>query len=252
LDVDGNIIHQKIFGATGDTSFQVARAGIDTLANIYLILSYIENNSGYISMKLDSSLNVLDTKIWPSNNTNPLIMDHYDRMVYHNGIFYCPATYYVSWIAQYQSFFLVDTLMTQVCGMTMLPSGVSEKNYQSNQTQWNSVTATALTPSSSSYPLVSGTLPGVFDLCLSITTPEIPLRKRVIVSPNPASGLISIDIEEESSYEIHLLNVTGMEVLFQENISNNLLINISQLPAGVYFLNYLSARHSFTEKIIKM
>jgi hypothetical protein len=94
-----------------------------------------------------------------------------------------------------------------------------------------------LNMSDSSYSL-SGTFIGAS----VITAIEItaPLSGSVTVFPNPSSELVHIEIKDITAKEIHLsiYSADAKEITKQKfnNLNQQLSINISKLPIGIYFL----------------
>jgi polyhydroxybutyrate depolymerase len=66
------------------------------------------------------------------------------------------------------------------------------------------------------------------------------------IYPNPSSGKVFIDSYETIS--VSVFNLVGSEVL---PASNSKSIDISGLPAGIYFFRIASGKNHFTAKIIK-
>ena len=88
----------------------------------------------------------------------------------------------------------------------------------------------------------SYSLSGTFIGASVITAIEItaPLSGSVTVFPNPSSELVHIEIKDISAKEIHLsiYSVDAREITKQKfnNLNQQLSINISKLPNGIYFL----------------
>ncbi|MCB0805997.1 MAG: T9SS type A sorting domain-containing protein [Bacteroidales bacterium] len=73
------------------------------------------------------------------------------------------------------------------------------------------------------------------------------------IYPNPASDKIHINLLNQisGSFEISLVNNQGSEVLNQSFDENNAVLDISQLPNGVYFLKVIDGENSKVKKVVK-
>jgi len=73
----------------------------------------------------------------------------------------------------------------------------------------------------------------------------------VKVYPNPASsGIINV-VSAGDHNKVEIINLLGSTVLKQENTGNSVYaLNISDLPAGTYFIKVSGDRDSVTEKLI--
>lgn len=74
------------------------------------------------------------------------------------------------------------------------------------------------------------------------------------VYPNPASDVLTIklDNDTQNNTTFKLNDVIGNEIYSIKNISNNVSVNTSQLPAGIYFVTLINEQgKSTTQKIIK-
>ncbi|MCB9299741.1 MAG: T9SS type A sorting domain-containing protein [Lewinellaceae bacterium] len=98
-----------------------------------------------------------------------------------------------------------------------------------------------------------------FDFCVTcglVATDEQALQAGVKVFPNPAKGLLNVDIElqEEAKYlHIRLVNTLGQVVysrdfgrLKQENIE----IDVANLPSGAYLIQVSDGKARYTQSVI--
>jgi hypothetical protein len=77
---------------------------------------------------------------------------------------------------------------------------------------------------------------------------EIALKNNFNIYPNPSRGIIKIKTNNRVSVLISSIN--GSEMYKNSNYNNNELIDISFLPAGIYFVNIYSEGISETKRII--
>jgi hypothetical protein len=73
------------------------------------------------------------------------------------------------------------------------------------------------------------------------------LNNDILIYPNPASGIIHINTNNEKIKSIKLFNVQGQ--LIQEYFTNE--FSIANLPNGIYFVTTQTDKTTFTNKLIK-
>jgi len=71
------------------------------------------------------------------------------------------------------------------------------------------------------------------------------------IYPNPAKEVLHIDLASDISARIKILNIHGQVMLEKQLDSKNVSINISSLPAGLYFVQVDAAHQKLTRKIVK-
>jgi len=81
---------------------------------------------------------------------------------------------------------------------------------------------------------------------------EPDLNKSISIYPNPASGYVQIKFVSlpENGAEFQLFDVTGKQILNRKLLSNLEVINIENLPAGVYFIKTSIKSQSNTTKLV--
>lgn len=89
------------------------------------------------------------------------------------------------------------------------------------------------------------------DACLYIPVTE-KARNRMRVFPNPARNSLTVETPEELIYSIEIYNLPGETVLHfpaPESVSSAGL-DVTRLPAGIYFMEVVTNRSVLTQKII--
>ncbi len=86
-------------------------------------------------------------------------------------------------------------------------------------------------------------------ICTDIN--ETLTNNSLLIYPNPANEVITIDITENKAQSISITNTLG-EILLTEKINSSLFsINISALNSGVYFIKLENSKDFITKKFIK-
>ena len=73
--------------------------------------------------------------------------------------------------------------------------------------------------------------------------------KNIKVYPNPSYGKIILETQENITYSV--LDIDGRTIIPENNTANNEVINLNNLPAGIYFLKLSNNQHTELRKIIK-
>lgn len=93
-----------------------------------------------------------------------------------------------------------------------------------------------------------------YDYILNVGIDEKEIKhNRLVVYPNPSSNKLLIKLKDniDTAFELKLIDVRGT-VLKQLSITNNrAIIDISDLPIGLYFIEVFNEKFSYREKIIK-
>jgi len=69
-------------------------------------------------------------------------------------------------------------------------------------------------------------------------------------NPNPASGVVNLELESDQ-YTITVFNQTGACVLQQQATTGTIQLNLTNVDAGVYFVNARGSRHTFKARFVK-
>jgi hypothetical protein len=87
-------------------------------------------------------------------------------------------------------------------------------------------------------------------LRISGTPKELPqLNARLY--PNPVSGILHIQLEEQLAGTVTLTDLTGRKVRSEILPAGSSRIDVSTLPAGIYLLNVQNTKGTYTSKIVK-
>jgi hypothetical protein len=102
-----------------------------------------------------------------------------------------------------------------------------------------------------SYECVSDRVPVTVDV-VSASDEASKAASRIVLTPNPASGLVRVDMEGEAiARSISLYDGLGRAVLHQKLVSNRgNLLTISDLPAGIYIVKINTDTGMATAKLV--
>lgn len=81
---------------------------------------------------------------------------------------------------------------------------------------------------------------------VGVSVPEVSHNTKMVVSPNPASTVLNVNLNQSS--EIVIYTITGQVVSTQKGHVGANTINISSLSSGVYFINAGSDTQKFVVK----
>lgn len=93
----------------------------------------------------------------------------------------------------------------------------------------------------------------------SVTTglTEVVVNQEIQVFPNPTSGeiFIAFDLKENLESSIILTDITGKTIMVENQSfmvgKHDLRFDITHLPQGIYFLNFISGKEVISNKIVK-
>jgi len=113
------------------------------------------------------------------------------------------------------------------------------------------------TPDSIIFLANSGSNPGsvlkLDDLEFSggdVSVGEIISNDLFSMYPNPASEVVTLNLESNSNYSFYVYNVIGKLVDSRVNANGPTELNVSELPKGTYLIRISSGNKMFTEKLI--
>jgi uncharacterized delta-60 repeat protein len=85
---------------------------------------------------------------------------------------------------------------------------------------------------------------------LNISVPEVANQTEISVYPNPATETIMVKSESRIS-SVELLDALGRSVLLHSVNANQLQLDLSKIPDGIYLLRASDGKHTFTQKVVK-
>jgi hypothetical protein len=80
---------------------------------------------------------------------------------------------------------------------------------------------------------------------------SIERQKEILIYPNPATDVITIEMGNTEPATIEILDITGKVVLIRNNQAQHATIDINNLPNGIYLVRVRSASQMAVQKIIK-
>jgi hypothetical protein len=78
---------------------------------------------------------------------------------------------------------------------------------------------------------------------------EEAILNGVSVYPNPSTGIVNIDFENNDSYTIEVTNIIG-EVVLLKDINSNSTIDLTHFDKGTYLVKVSNSELSKTERIV--
>lgn len=251
IDVNGNKTAQHIYRSVADTLIQVVRAATDSANNSYIIF-YINTSVSltYVTMKLDSSFNIIYCKKWISYPELLRLDEGYERMVFKNGFLYCPA-YVYSTSNEYQGFLIIDSLMN-TCGIVDTPTTLNEIFPVNNSITWAPMQHVPATAAITSITLNIMPDPSTSDLCLFLEEEESILQSEILISPNPFTETITLKNLPLRENVIEVISLNGQSVFRSIRNSSISTIDLTFLPPGVYFLRLQNPENIVIAKLVKV
>ena len=79
---------------------------------------------------------------------------------------------------------------------------------------------------------------------------EILSQQGLTINPNPSQEYISIKCKDRIS-ELDIYTITGQLIIRKKINDKSMMLNITNIPGGLYFVKVFSTNGSFTGKIIK-
>jgi hypothetical protein len=85
--------------------------------------------------------------------------------------------------------------------------------------------------------------------CATIGVECLSQESSMSFYPNPASNTITITMPEEGYISVHDLN--GKQLLSQKFTDSKTLMNVNNLPPGIYFLKFINTETVVIRKLIR-
>ena len=80
---------------------------------------------------------------------------------------------------------------------------------------------------------------------------EDKLNLKFKIFPNPSNGYITVQNQNDKSYNISVQNIYGQEIYFEKNINSyEKQFDLSNLSSGVYTIKVYDEQHTFTDKLL--
>ena len=79
---------------------------------------------------------------------------------------------------------------------------------------------------------------------------EIAMENNLMIYPNPANN--QLNISYRNSFSVVLNSMDGREITAGQSNGNHLILNVANIPNGIYFLSIADNKNSFAKKIIVM
>ena len=99
--------------------------------------------------------------------------------------------------------------------------------------------------------VMTDTTENVMNCPLSITRSPLP-APALTLFPNPAASELTIKTSGNNYSSFTITNLVGQQMLQQTIAGNETKVNISQLPAGVYFVTFIGECGEVVKKFVKM
>ncbi len=73
---------------------------------------------------------------------------------------------------------------------------------------------------------------------------------KLSVSPNPACNIVHVELPDDELYQISLMDLSGKVVLNREMTNGNNMLEVSDVPAGVYFIMAVNKEKVYKAKLV--
>jgi hypothetical protein len=90
----------------------------------------------------------------------------------------------------------------------------------------------------------------------SLGIPDFSLADNIKISPNPCGKIVNIRSEKFRNHPtlLEVFSITGIKMMLKEIPDGNdvILVDVSGLPTGLFFLRFISRNESVTKKLIRI
>jgi hypothetical protein len=87
--------------------------------------------------------------------------------------------------------------------------------------------------------------------CPVTSVETIGIQQHVALFPNPTSGMLTIQTGNQQFATLAITNAIGQELLQQSMVRNEQTIDVSSLPAGIYYLTLRGNEGTEVRKFVK-
>ena len=249
------IIYYSILAAVDVTcdsmgSFYVSGSGGDM--NVY---------GGNFMMKLDGTGNILFTKFWHPDSlislpTGGIVYDYSPALHYKNGNIYCIAGFNPNGLNSNTAILIFDTAFYQPCYLNdsiIVCSSAPSISGFGTPIHFNTINSNI--PDT---PVVNFTLSSAnsYDLCTALSAQAISRNDNALaIYPSPASSNVTVQGRDVDSGNLFLYNLEGqlVDVPISTGINQNeRTLNLTALPAGVYYIRLFTNHSSKWGKLVKI
>ena len=71
----------------------------------------------------------------------------------------------------------------------------------------------------------------------------------ISIYPNPSEGLIRVNMDEQDTYMVEVINVLG-ELVYTSSVSSNTSIDLNDFGKGVFVVRVSTDEAAYTERVI--
>jgi hypothetical protein len=103
--------------------------------------------------------------------------------------------------------------------------------------------------------LITGNAPGcnsqqeVEDACLTVSVDDQIIGEAIQLYPNPTTGFLFVDLPDQSTWTVQIRDATGRLVQALGQFQSN-EIDLSNVPVGLYFLEFRNSKQRVVKKVI--
>jgi hypothetical protein len=86
---------------------------------------------------------------------------------------------------------------------------------------------------------------------LNIDNPSFINHPELIIYPNPGNGSITLRTSATGMMRVEIINSAGENVLVADQFPANAMLDITELPAGIYLVRVYADNFFTTRRLIK-
>ncbi len=84
----------------------------------------------------------------------------------------------------------------------------------------------------------------------TVSVQEFEINKNISIYPNPTSGILTIDFDENDQYSIEITDLTGKLINTYNSNTQQKSIDLSNYKKGVYIISILIDKEKYSKKLI--